>query len=236
MRKIEQCPNCGNYTEGQVEYTTAQKVVKYGAKQAVGSAFKWIGGILGLTTVAFTGPFGPILGFVIGWVIDAANASAKDSAADALVRSGSDSMKYNFNCPCCGQTWSRFFQDGEDTIPDAVLEREKIEVAKAIRGTATSSWAKLIINGAITFGCIYYCCNNNSTYMTKGYWFIDPHEATSYGWWFMLIIAIFFGIFVLNNIIAIINIMNNASNVENMPTSEYRNSECRYTFRPLIES
>ena len=227
MRKIEQCSNCGNYVEGQAEYTTTQKV----AKQAIKSYFKWICGTLGLVG----GPFGGVIGFIIGFVIDAAITSANNSASDALVRSLSDSMKYNFNCPCCGQTWSRFFQDGEDAIPDAVLEREKTEVAKAIRGTASSCWIKLFIKGAITFGRIYYCCNNNSTYMTKANWLFDSHEATSYGWWFMLIIAIFFGIFVLNNIIAIINIMNNASNVENMPVSEYRNSECRYTFRPLIE-
>ena len=228
-RYIEQCPKCQNYTEGKPVYSQTRQVtraaVKKGSSQLIGAAIGFVVGI-------FFGIVGCVPGAIIGYIIGLMVSSSKtvSDVTDSIDQQLYSSTEFQFDCPRCGHSWRKVFQNGADTIPDSIIANQQAELVRATRNIAGSNIVFAVISGIITFASGYYCYSHesSSTHM-QNLWLVGDTEVTDYNWlWYILaFLAFVFLLITIGSIGSAIEKRGEAKHIEEMTITEFRNSSYR---------
>ena len=228
-RNIEQCPKCQNYTEGKPVFSQTRQVtraaVKKGSSQLIGAGIGFVVGI-------FFGIVGCVPGAIIGYIIGLLVSSSKtvSDVTDSIDQQLYSSTEFQFDCPRCGHSWRKTFQNGADTIPDSIIAKQQTDLVRATRNTAGSNIVFAVISGIITFACGYYCYSHesSSTHM-QNIWLVGETEVTDYNWlWYILaFLAFVFLLITLGLIVSAIEKRGEAKQIEEMTVSDFRTSSYR---------
>lgn len=228
-RNIEQCPNCGNFTEGKPVYSQTRQItraaVKKGSSELVGAGIGFIVGI-------FFGIVGCVPGAIIGYFIGLIASSSKTASdlADSVDQSLYSSTDFQFDCPRCGHSWRKVFQNGGDTIPDSIIAKQQADLVKSIRGNVSSNIVFAIISGVIATACGYYCFTHesSSTHM-EDVFLLGNTQVTdiNWTWWFLGIVLIITALIAIGQASSAFSNKSEADRIERMTVSEFRNSRYR---------
>lgn len=131
---VEQCPKCGNYTQGVPSLSTSRRMVQTTVKSGTS---KIIGSIVGLVIGLFFGGVGAFVTTPIGFIIGSLLSSgfSKD-VANAVDESMYENTTYCFTCLKCGARWSKIFKTGQyiDNTTDEELEAQKAQCISTAKG------------------------------------------------------------------------------------------------------
>lgn len=228
-RNIEQCPQCGNYTEGKPIYSQTRQITRAAVKK--GSA-ELIGAGIGFVVGIFFGFVGAVPGAIVGYLIGlvASSSKATSDLTDSIDQQIYSSTPFQFDCPRCGHTWQKVYQNGTDTIPDSVLQKQQTELVKQLRSDASVNLVMAVISGVISLACGYYCLTHesSSTHMQEVF-LLGNTEVTDYNWtwWLLGFILIVAALVTLGQIVSAVNKRGEANQIENMPVSAFRYSSYR---------
>lgn len=134
-RNIDQCPKCQNYTEGKPVFSQTRQVtraaVKKGSSQLIGAGIGFVVGI-------FFGIVGCVPGAIIGYIIGLLVSSSKtvSDVTDSIDQQLYSSTEFQFDCPRCGHSWRKTFQNGADTIPDSIIAKQQADLVQSKNGDA----------------------------------------------------------------------------------------------------
>jgi hypothetical protein len=228
-RNIEQCPMCQNYTEGKPVFSQARQVTRAAVKK--GSS-QIIGAVIGFVVGFCFGIVGCVPGSIIGYFIGLLVSSSKtiSEVTDSIDQQLYSSTEFQFDCPRCGYSWRRFFQNGTDTIPDSVIARQQADLVRTTNESANSNFMYAVIWGIITLACIWYCftTESSSKHMEK-LWLVGEVEVIDVNWlWFILaFFAFVFSLITIWCLIDAINKKREANRIEEMTVSDFRTSSYR---------
>lgn len=134
---VEQCPKCGNYTQGVPSLSTSRRMVQTTVKSGTS---KIIGSIVGFVIGLFFGGVGAFVTTPIGFFIGSLMSSkfSKD-VANAVDETMYENTTYCFTCLKCGAIWSKIFKTGQhiDNTTDEELEAQK---AQCISTAKSNMW------------------------------------------------------------------------------------------------
>ena len=148
---VEQCPKCGNYTQGVPSLSTSRRMVQTTVKSGTS---KIIGVIVG---AAIGLPFGGVgafitapVGFLIGSLI---SSSVSKDVASAVDESMYENTTYCFTCLKCGTIWSKIFKTGQyvDNTTDEELEQQKARRISIAKSNMWFSPIAFVILAILTF-------------------------------------------------------------------------------------
>lgn len=225
---VEQCPKCGNYTQGVPTYSTGRKVVRQSAQSGCSQI---LGPIIGAVIGLPFGGIGAIPGAIIGWLVTVyLTSKAGKKAADAT-DSFFDNTTYTFTCLKCGKTWSKDFKTGEtvDNATDEELEAQRSQLIANASSNLSSAIVGLIVLVALCVGDGWYLYTYDLT---------STREATVWGmnttvldFNFIWAILAFVGIFLIVGVIHEIDKIKTNSELKNvlsdMTVEEFRCSPYR---------
>lgn len=228
-RNIEQCPKCQNYTEGKPVFSQTRQVTRAAVKK--GSS-QLIGAVIGFVVGFFFGIVGCVPGAIIGYVIGLYVQSSKtvSDVTDRIDQQMYTSTDFQFDCPRCGHSWRRTYQNGADTIPDSIIAKQQADLVKSIRGNIGSNIIFAVITGVISFACGYYCFTHesSSTHM-EDVFLLGNTQVTDINWtWcFLCIVLIITALIAIGQLSSAFGNKSEADRIENMSVSEFRNSSYR---------
>ncbi|MBR1525886.1 MAG: DUF456 domain-containing protein [Prevotella sp.] len=228
-RNIEQCPKCGNFTEGKPVYSQTRQITRAAVKK--GSS-KLIGAGVGFVVGIFFGIVGCVPGAIIGYIIGLVVSSSQtvSDLTDGVDQSLYSSTDFQFDCPRCGHSWRKVFQNGADTIPDSIIAKQQADLVKSIRGNVSSNIAYATITGVIALACGYYCFTHesSSTHM-ENVFLLGNTQVTDYNWtwWFLGIVLIVTAFIAIVQVCSAFSNKSEADHIESMTVSEFRNSSYR---------
>ena len=140
------------------------------------------------------------------------------------------STLFRFDCPRGGHSWQKTYQNGADTVPDAILEKQKSDLVQRLRSDAGASIIGAVVFGLATAASAYYCLSHesSSTY-TKNVWLIGDTEVTDYNWtwWLLCLVAVVCFFVAFSSASSVVSKKEEAKAVEQMSTDEYRHSAYR---------
>ena len=225
-RNIEQCPKCGNFTEGKPVYSQTRQItraaIKKGSSELVGAGIGFVVGI-------FFGIVGCVPGAIIGYIIGLIASSSKTTSdlTDSVDQSLYSSTDFQFDCPRCGHSWRKVFQNGADTIPDSIIAKQQADLVKSIRGNVSSNIIFSVITGIIAFACGYYCFTHesSSTHM-EDVFLLGNTQVTdvNWTWWFLGIVLIITALIAIGQASSAYINKSKADRIERMTISGFRNS------------
>ena len=228
-RNIEQCPKCQNYTEGKPVFSQTRQVtraaVKKGSSQLIGAGIGFVVGI-------FFGILGCVPGAIIGYIIGLLVSSSKtvSDVTDSIDQQLYSSTEFQFDCPRCGHSWRKTFQNGADTIPDSIIAKQQADLVRETRNISGSNFVFAIISGIITIACVYYCYSHesSSTHM-QNLWLVGETEVTDYNWlWYILaFLAFVFLLITIGCIGSAVEKRDEAKHIKEMTVSDFRTSSYR---------
>lgn len=228
-RNIEQCPKCQNYTEGKPVFSQTRQVTRAAVKK--GSS-QLIGAVIGFVVGFFFGIVGCVPGAIIGYVIGLFVSSSKtvNDVTDSIDQQLYSSTDFQFDCPRCGHSWRRTYQNGADTIPDSIIAKQQADLVKSIRGKISSNIIFAVITGIIAIASGYYCFTHesSSTHM-EDVFLLGNTQVTdvNWTWWFLCIVLIITALIAIVQLISASSNKNEADYIEDMTVSEFRNSSYR---------
>lgn len=226
---IEKCPKCENYTEGKPVYSQTRQMtraaVKKGSSQLIGAGIGFFVGIF----FGFVGCVpGAIVGYVIGLLVS--SSSTVNDMTDSVDQQLYSSTLFRFDCPRCGQSWQKTYQNGADTVPDAVLEKQKSDLLQRLRGDAGAGITSAVVFGLMAAASAYYCLSHESSSThTKNVWLIGDTEVTDYNWtwWLLCLVAVVCFFVAFSFVSSVVSKRAEAKTVEQMSVDEYRHSAYR---------
>ena len=228
-RNIEQCPKCQNYTEGKPVFSQTRQVtraaVKKGSSQLIGAGIGFVVGI-------FFGIVGCVPGAIIGYIIGLLVSSSKtvSDVTDSIDQQLYSSTEFQFDCPRCGHSWRKVFQNGVDTIPDSIIAKQQADLVNSIRGNLSSNIIFAVITGIIALACGYYCFTHesSSTHM-EDVFLLGNTQVTdiNWTWWFLGIVLIVTALITIGQASSAFSNKSEADRIERMTVSEFRNSRYR---------
>ena len=135
-----------------------------------------------------------------------------------------------FDCPRCGHSWRKTFQNGADTIPDSIIAKQQADLVQSKNGDAIGMTVFSIICAIITFACGYYCYSHesSSTHM-QNLWLVGETEVTDYNWlWYILaFLAFVFLLITIGCIGSAVEKRDEAKHIKEMTVSDFRTSSYR---------
>ena len=228
-RNIEQCPKCGNHTEGKPIYSQSRQVTRAAVKKV---SSELVGAGIGFFVGILFGIVGCVPGAIIGYLIGlvASSSKATSDLTDSIDQSLYSSTQFQFDCPRCGYSWQKTFQNGVDTIPDSIIAKQQTELVNSLRATASSNTVLAVISGIITAACGYYCFTHesSSTHM-EDVFLIGNTQVTdiNWTWWFLGFIMLIFLLITISCIGSVVCKRGEASHIAGMTVTEFRNSPYR---------
>ncbi len=228
-RNIEQCPKCQNYTEGKPVYSQTRQVTRAAVKKGSSQLF---GAVIGFVIGFFFGIVGCVPGAIIGYVIGLYVQSSKtvSDVTDSIDQQMYSSTDFQFDCPRCGHSWRRTYQNGADTIPDSIIAKQQADLVKSIRGNISSNIIFAVITGIIAIACGYYCFTHesSSTHM-EDVFLLGNTQVTdiNWTWWLLCIVLIITALIAIGQLTSAFSNKSEANHIENMSISEFRNSSYR---------
>lgn len=210
MYPIEQCSKCGNFIEGSPVYSIIRQGTRAGTKYAVKKVIMFIA--LPLISLIL-GPFGPIMGLILAFLIVQYIDKKASKFTDTFDLFANSSTPFGFQCPHCGKTWKRTYEKGVDFTTDSVLKWEKKKIADKTRSDANINLIYAVGAGIMALPIVSFCIiSNPSNYFT---------------WWINFIVGMLFIIVSINCGIKSHNKKKEVDYLEGMTASEFRYSEYR---------
>ena len=211
MNQIEQCPRCGNITEGVPVYGKIRGGVRSGVQWATKKVIMTyiITPIVGTIVLPI---FGTILGFIIATFIAYYVYKAAEKVTDTVDLSMYSSLPFDFECPHCGNSWKRTYEKGIDFTTDTVLKWQKDRLVEDLQSEANSSCIFAIIAGIIAVPCAFYCLTHLSG------------QSSYLLWWLLFIVGLPTLSFSINRGLRSYNLNQEADELEDMSVSCFRHS------------
>lgn len=232
-KKIETCPHCGNYVNGNIVRTDEQELTRTVAKKGVNKALLYImGAILG----TFIFPLvGTVLAVIICFIAAVVADSYSEKAANTIEYSLYKTLKYEYLCPKCGHKWVRYMSKNDDFTPLEILKREKETIIMKLSNSKLNQIIMSCFCGFLTLLSMLYCiCNDFKTSlgMKKGF-FGTEYEAFDYDylWLFLSIVCVFAIIGLMYHLNKLKNVINTIKQVNNITYEEFRHSPLRFEYK-----
>jgi len=190
MELYERCPYCGYRTQGltKEELPTEVEETEEGAEKT--------SPIIQTNTIKSSSFTSSIK------MEDIANSNFKGNSGATKKKKKKEKPKEEdlfFKCSSCGETWQRRVRNGKIVITDDLVEKSRKKALEDIKENASKTEAYItlaigVVFGFLTYLCISYCINNDSSYTEHidKFFLIEAYDEKfiSYSWYFSLLGAI----------------------------------------------